>query len=324
MELDYGKISIILPVYNVDEYLNQCLESLQKQTYKNIEVIMIDDGSKDKSGLICDNWQKKDKRFRVIHKKNEGLSKARNIGIKYASGKWIMFVDSDDWVTEDFCLDAIKTMNEENADICVFNFIMYWNDDKYVKCNEFQKRCLDSERAIRKLVCGELENYAWNKIYKKELFKGVKYPEGKLWEDIGTTYKLFLNANKVSFCEKYNYYYRQNRVGSISLAKEKKGYLDLYEQYCEQLTECCKKYPDLYDHINANKNIYAFLVAMKFNFELLKLPQYTEIDKVLNSNKIKTFPINRNKKLLLIVYRISPKLFFLLCKILYLMKGNNN
>ena len=194
------QISIIVPVYKVEKYLECCLDSLCRQTMANIEIILIDDASPDRCGEICDRYAAKDARFRVIHQqKNKGLSAVRNLGIRIASCDYLMFVDSDDWVADDFCKDAYQCAVQNNADLVMFGF-QYVSDSKTPAMPDkpfsiIHKNC---NEAID-LLFTEVKNFAWNKLYRKELFNGVSYPEGYAYEDIATTYKTVCNASNIFY-----------------------------------------------------------------------------------------------------------------------------
>ena len=316
-------ITVIVPVYNVELYLEQCLYSLSQQTYKNIEVIMIDDGSKDNSGQICNKWKEKDNRFNVVHIHNKGLSNARNIGIEMSTGEWLMFVDSDDFVSNTFCEDAINIVHSSKAEIGVFNLVYYWDDYEKIESNQYLDSLVDSKIVLEKLIDGVIDNYVVNKIYRKSLFKDVKFPVGCLWEDIGTTYKLILQTDKIAFSKQYNYYYRQNRLGSIVMSKPRSGNIDLYKHYCEQYKICTKIYPEFGEKIYRKVKAYAFFVALRYNTDFFELEQFQEIDAILKKESVFSYPISHPKKILLLIYKISPKLFGVIVKMAYKKRGSS-
>lgn len=210
MDKQQPLISVIVPIYNVEEYVRKCLESLANQTMKQIEVICIDDGSIDSSGRIADEYAKEDKRFRVIHTENRGLSAARNRGIEESRTEWIMLVDSDDWVNPDFCRIPYEAAIENDADIVVFQYCITTKSGRI----KTKKRILDG------IISNEIavdvgESYTWNKLYKKELFDSIRYPEGHVYEDVWTTHKVIYKARRIRYCPKGLYYYRI-REGSIT------------------------------------------------------------------------------------------------------------
>ena len=221
-------VSIIIPVYNVEDYLKRCVDSIIGQTYKNIEIILIDDGSTDKSGNICDDYLKADKRIKVIHKKNGGLSDARNFGLNISQGDYVCFVDSDDFVSELYVEKLLENSLRTGADVCACNF--YYIDEfnkKWIKA-EKQEKIYKSDEAIKDIftVKQNTEVMVWNKIYKKELLdkNDIKFPVGKIHEDNFTTYKIYDKANYVSLINDKLYYYYQRSDSIMGKAFNKKRF----------------------------------------------------------------------------------------------------
>lgn len=211
------KISILVAVYNVGEFLPHCVETLLVQTYQNLEIILIDDGSTDNSAEICDKYAELDERVRVIHQKNQGLSAVRNVGIKKATGEWVCLVDGDDFVKRDYVEELYRTAVEGDAEVAVCGFVTTPDGAK----ERLQTRVLSGEEAVRELLV-EQENYqivSWNKLYKKKLFDGIKFPVGEKHEDSFTTYKILRAATRVAIADEALYFYRQ-REGSIMNEEE--------------------------------------------------------------------------------------------------------
>ncbi len=206
-------ISIIVPVYNVQLFLRECIDSLITQTYPNLEIILVDDGSTDASGEICDEYASKDERIIVVHKQNGGLSEARNIGIDKATGRYIGFVDSDDWISPDMYERLWKRITTGNHDIAVCGLIReYKNHSEIEKLVESR---YNRDAAIPLLLEGMLlHDHAVSKLYRSELFRITRYPVGRYYEDVLTTYKTFLQANSIVVEPKALYHYRQ-RGGSL-------------------------------------------------------------------------------------------------------------
>lgn len=202
-------ISVIVPVYNVEKYLSQCIKSILNQTYTNLELILVDDGSTDNSGKICDEFSSFDNRVRVIHKINGGLSSARNVGIESAGGDYYSFIDSDDYVENTFLECLYKKIVQENADICECSFFRL-RRNRMIKERLFDYEILDPETAVRRLLATPYESFIviWNKLYRKELFDKIRFPEGKLHEDEYTTYKLIYESNKIVYVNMNLYIYR--------------------------------------------------------------------------------------------------------------------
>ena len=204
-------ISVVVPVFNVEKYLKKCIESIINQTKKELQIILVNDGSTDKSGKICDSYKEKDKRICVIHKKNGGLSSARNAGINIARGQYIAFIDSDDWIEPDYFELLYKGIEKFNADISViqFNKIRDFKKISYISKTYTEWYKYNNEEAMRILFSDKIIGYsAVNKLYKTELFSNIRYPEGLLMEDKATTYKLIDKSKSivVNKSQKYHYY----------------------------------------------------------------------------------------------------------------------
>lgn len=210
-------ITVIVPIYKVEMYLRKCIDSIINQSYKNLEIILVDDGSPDKCGLICDEYATNDSRVHVIHKKNGGLSDARNVALDMASGDYYTFIDSDDYVAEDYLLYLYNLAKKNCADIAICEYLYITESGKIINHvqNDGKLIVMDRERALYELLNSKLfSNSAWGKLYKKECFSEVRYPYGKLYEDIPTTYKTFLKSNCIVFgaLAKYYYLYRSSAI----------------------------------------------------------------------------------------------------------------
>ena len=210
-------ISVVIPVYNVEKYLDRCLSSVTKQTYNNLEIILVDDGSKDNSGNLCEEWKKKDNRIIVAHKDNGGLSDARNYGLKIATGEYISFIDSDDFVDSRFIEILHDEIEKTGLLIAAVGLREFFEEDTTVE-DEYHPEYTETisrEDAIRCILRVEkLYDYAWNKLYRRELFNDVEYPFGRKMEDLGTTYKLFNKVRSVSYnpCKLYYYFQRNDSI----------------------------------------------------------------------------------------------------------------
>lgn len=217
-------VTVVVPIYNVEAYLDECINSILEQSYSNLEIILVDDGSLDSSGEICDFYAAQDNRIRVIHKVNGGLSSARNSGIEIANGDFIAFVDSDDYIH--------PKMIEGMIDLaCLYGVSIVCCDYTSVEFtdNKSVVEVLDNRTAICRLFDDSgFKCFAWNKIYRRDLFKDIRYPQGKLYEDIQTTYKLFKIVDKIIYTKDKLYYYRI-RENSISRYKFSERDSDLLE-----------------------------------------------------------------------------------------------
>ncbi len=227
-------ISIIIPVYNVEQYLDKCLQSVINQTYQDIEIILVDDGSSDSSGILCDKWKEKDSRIKVIHKSNGGLSNARNVGIEQANGKYLMFIDSDDIVANDLCKVLFEMLKNNHADISICNATHIFNNEFDFK-NTGKIYCYDCNEAISQLWYQKsFLPSAWGKLYKKSLFNNIRFPKGKIYEDMFTTYKLIFRSRCIVKSERklYHYLIREDSIlGTVNVKKQ----LDMVEAAEEML-----------------------------------------------------------------------------------------
>ncbi|WP_075983033.1 glycosyltransferase family 2 protein [Bacillus massilinigeriensis] len=220
------KISVIVPVYNTEEYLIQCVDSILEQTFTNLEVILVNDGSTDKSGDICNEYMKKDHRIKVIHKENGGLSDARNAGIDIATGNFIGFVDSDDYIERDMYRLLYDLIKKYEAEISICGISRFSNEVS-IKKKKFEEICYIPELAIKELLRDEkFHSHACDKLFKANLFDTIRFPTGKYYEDVYTTYKLFYISNKIVFNSIPKYYYRITE-GSISNSLFRPRDLDL-------------------------------------------------------------------------------------------------
>lgn len=210
------KVSIIVPVYNVEDQIDRCVESLIEQTYPAIEIILVDDGSKDSSGTKCDEWAAKDFRIKVIHQPNKGLSGARNSGLDIASGDYILFVDSDDYLTTDATEKLLTQLRRLNADVMSCGFASVYDGDVPESRFTSERPAIWSghESIIQMMRTNNICTVAWNKLYKASLWEDVRFPEGRLHEDEATTYKILYKAKLVGYMPECLYKYYQ-RPGSL-------------------------------------------------------------------------------------------------------------
>ena len=202
------KISIIVPVYKVEPYLRRCVSSLRNQTLQEIEIILVDDGSPDNCGAICDEYALIDSRIKVIHQENQGLSAARNVGIQHVSSKYIMFVDSDDWVAPDYCLKPYQIASSHNAALIFFlTYLVKPNKQPKPSAKADQTVVSISKSEAYGLLESSVGNVAWNKLYEKNLFNDISFPLNRFCEDIGTLYRIVAAANTIYFLKQPLYYY---------------------------------------------------------------------------------------------------------------------
>ena len=237
-------ITIIIPIYKVEKYLKRCINSIINQTYKNLEIILVDDGSPDNCGKICDEYEKKDKRIKVIHKENGGLSDARNIGINKARGNLISFVDSDDYIEND-CIEILyRNMKNNDCDISICSYQSFYDEIK-LKHEKEKIIILNNEEALENLLYQKnTTTSAWAKLYKADLFKNIRYPKGKICEDLDTTYKLFEKSKKIviSSLEKYYYFQREDSIINSKFSKKRMDAIDYTKDILKLIRN---KYPNI-------------------------------------------------------------------------------
>ena len=325
---NYPLITIVITIYNIKEYLPRAIESVIKQTYQNLEILLVDDGSTDGSEMICDKYALRDKRIRVIHKKNGGPSEARNVAIEQAKGEYIGFVDGDDWIEEDMYENMYLAIRQSDSQLAVCNYkevsdidIQDTSDDTilYFGKDEALKSFIREEETVR------IQNAAWNKLYHKELLKNIRFPVGKLYEEIVFTTKLLHEAKAVVYLNQGYYNYVVDRVGSImNMGVNHRIFTDqipLYKEKREYLENIGRK--DLVDI----HNFFFYKRLLNHYLELQKnRPQdykkyCKEIRKKIKEEKkfiVKAYSSEvstRNEAVKMKMFRISPMGFYLFTKI---------
>ena len=225
-------ISIIVPVYNVEQYLVKCLDSIKEQTFNDWEAILVDDGSTDKSSDICDMYQEKDKRFKVVHKENGGLSDARNKGLELACGKYILFLDSDDYILPDMLFKMNLATGGADDIVVVMDTLLVW-EDRTNRQRLKQYGVISREEAILRLFDGRLPNYAAGKLFAKKLWTEFWFPVGKTFEDISTIYKVVNKCSQLILLNDIGYCYVQRKGSITDRAIENR--MDAIDAYEEQL-----------------------------------------------------------------------------------------
>lgn len=202
-----GKITVIIPVYNVEIYLNRCINSVINQTFRDLEIILVDDGSLDGSRAICEKYATKDDRIKVFAKENGGLSSARNYGLDRASGDYIYLLDSDDFIHESTLEKLINAMEQYGVDIVSSKLMTVSEEiDSRLEKKDCDVRFLKSTN--KEFYLQNISNHACGKLYKKILFEGIRYPENRNYEDIATTFKLYMKANDIAYTQEGLYFYR--------------------------------------------------------------------------------------------------------------------
>ena len=230
------KISVIVPVYNSEKYLGKCVDSILNQTHKNLEVILVDDGSTDASGAICNSYAQKDFRVQVIHKKQGGVCEARNRGLDIATGDYIIFVDNDDFILPDMYETLLNNMIKYRVRLSMCSYSLYY-EERGEECTaaELFTRKMDSLDALHVFHTDNRIDMIvpWNKLYKKELFDGIRYPAGRTFDDEFVTYKLLWKAEKICYTNQQFYFFRQ-RMDSITHTLTLKKYTDYMDALIER------------------------------------------------------------------------------------------
>ena len=229
------KVSLIIPIYNGEDFLKGCIESILAQTYRNIEIILVNDGSTDNSGKICEYYSKLDNRIKVIHKENGGQSEARNFGIDISSGDLISFIDCDDEVSEEYVSFLKDNLDKYDADISVSSFT-YITPKREIVHATGEVSLLSNDQALRRMLMNDgFDMGPWAKLYKKELFENIRFPVGKLFEDSYTTYQIFAEAKKVIFVSKsiYHYIHRSNSTVNGQFNEKKMDLIEMNEKNAE-------------------------------------------------------------------------------------------
>ena len=244
--MDAPLISVIVPVYKVEAYLDRCVQSIVDQTYQNLEIILVDDGSPDHCPAMCDAWAAKDNRIKVIHKENGGLSDARNAGMAVAGGAYIGFIDSDDYIASRMYQLLYERMNQDGSDIAACGVEMVFEDGSPTQTLTHTGSCvLSKEDAMEEVIReSRLKQPVWYKLYKAALIHDIPFPVGKYHEDIFWTWQAVARAEKVSVLDTPCYYYVQ-RSGSIMAERYSPRRLDAIEAKQQRLAFLEKAYPQL-------------------------------------------------------------------------------
>lgn len=328
--IDEMKVSIIVPVYNIQDYIGDCIESLINQTYKNIEIILVDDGSTDNSGIICDTYKQKDDRIQVIHQKNKGLSEARNIGVTLASGDYVVFVDGDDIVSLQLVKIAVTAIKKNSSNIA------FWKYEKFIDIaplvnndTVLNDRTVNVMECLEQLLLHQINEEVWNGIYSRNIIIDEKFPIGKQNEDVFWKYKVIMHAGEVEnivYIDNVLSFYRI-RSGSITQSPFSWGKIDSLEgryyrakdiianykklkpiAICELYAEAMFIYHDVYTNLKGNERK---LAIVKIYGYLKEIPlRFTDI---YSNSKI-----SKAKKLNLILSKVSFKYASLLK--VYLLK----
>lgn len=281
-------ISVIVPIYNVQDYLDKCISSIMNQTYRQLEIILVDDGSTDNSGSMCDAYESMDSRVTVIHKQNGGLSSARNCGLEIAKGKYIAFVDSDDYVAEDMYECMLKNMENDVDVVCGGRvYIGIATKEKRNCLKQVQK--FTKEQAVEELLLLEKITYSvCTNLYRRYLFDNIRFPEGKVCEDVPVSYSLFKNSRNVIHIgkPKYFYVYRSDSTSRRDFFKGRVAYV-LYAR--DILLDVKKNFPNLEKQAEARYVLNMVYIIMGIRGASNSI-QFSDIDNRLKKALFRLIP----------------------------------
>lgn len=316
MRYEENKLSVIIPIFNVEKYLPKCLESVINQTFKNMEIILIDDGATDDSGKICDQYGKCDKRIKVIHKKNEGTSCARNVGIDIATGKYISFLDSDDWIEPEMYETLIRLLEENNIEMACCGFKRIYENRSIVYGNTGIIKFYDIETAINSLIKEEgIRFELWNKVFYRDIIGDIRFKNNQVFEEVYFDRKILMRIKNVVYIDKPMHNYLMIREGNTNshFKNAKLGVFKELDDFIKELKEFGLM--DSAQRIEA----YALHTAISLYLDACELETSKNIKNQLISEhakyhgKIKQNKyINRKKSN---IFKISPRLYRLLAKV---------
>ena len=311
-------ISVIVPIYNVEKYLDRCVESIINQTYKNLEIILVDDGSPDNCPKMCDDYAKKDSRIKVVHKENGGLSDARNAGMKVATGEYVSFIDSDDYISLDFYETLLETMVDNDSDIVECGVVKFYEDNNFDEYNDDLKVTnYETVDALDGLISeNPFKQHVWNKLYKSSVALDIPYAVGKLNEDEFWTYQVFGKAKKVTRINQTMYYYFQ-RNGSIMGNSYNIRRLDALEGKVNRQAYIEKNFPILTTKAKVDlygSCMFAYQCVLKFMSGNDKKKASKIIRDYKNRCKLTTDEINSITDSSRKYYKLAKFNFYLCCK----------
>lgn len=316
-------ISIIVPIYNVEKYLSRCIESILNQSFKEFELILVNDGSLDNSGEICDIYASKDDRVKVIHKKNGGVSSARNVGVSTANGEYIGFVDPDDYIDKEmYCkLYRLCIDNDSDIAICRFNRDINGKLQNIESAEEIIE--LNNIEAMNELFKGILYRFSLcNKLFSKTCFNNVSFPEGRIHEDLSTTYKLFVNSRKaiyINYCG-YIYVRRENSILTSTYSEKR---LQAFIGWDEIIDFMSRNYSELIEQVIAT---FIYWCMDNISYILNQVDDYNDVKKCLNTIRIYTIKYHlyiKQNKILSLKYKLKVIIFNLNIYLLILQRKLN-
>lgn len=309
-------ISIIIPVYKTEKYLDRCVESVVNQTYKNLEIILVDDGSPDNCPTMCDAWAEKDGRIKVIHKDNDGLSNARNSGIEICTGDYVMFTDSDDYIEPDMVEFLLNLAIENDADVSRCGYYQNRDGQETTEFSDFSVKIYDKDKAIIDLAVSGFGGTAWNKLYKRDIIKSHIYDKADgCSEDIMHNFRVYKDVERIAICDvpKYHYVIRENSItknvfsyGAFDIIRAKQTILDYAQDNKKMLPYAVRGYV-----MSAFIVLSGCIQNNAFHEDMQKL-----IDFIVSHKKeiLKSDLYSKKDKIKTIILFISPKLYSILIK----------
>ncbi|MCI6465955.1 MAG: glycosyltransferase [Faecalicatena sp.] len=316
-------ISVIVPVYNAEKYLKQCIDSVIDQTYTKFELILVDDGSTDACGKICDYYAKLDKRIQVIHKKNGGLSDARNTGVENSNGNWIFFLDSDDYICSETLELLLEIAIQKNAQMVIGNEIKFFDNKKLKERNiATNVKVLSNQEAILAYFYRKIPGYACGKLINRELLDNVVFPVGKIFEDAFTVYRYINRAERIATTEKVIYYYRQRKDGIIRSSYSHKQ-LDIIEANVDAYNFFSDAPENIRKSIISKRFVSAIDVLRKMPLKrLYSKDRHKAIEEIINT-RMDTLKDSKNSKVvrcMAFMTFFSPNLVGILAKLQRIIK----
>ena len=308
-------LTVVIPVYNVEKYLNRCLKSILVQEWKNYDIILVDDGSTDRSPQICDDYVKAYDFISVIHKENGGLSEARNTGLSQAKGEYVYFPDSDDWLEPDTFIALAEALESQKFDIISFNREFVKGEEDVIVSDSVETQVFDGKDAfVQMLKHSYITGFANDKVYRKSLFTdhNIQFPIGKYYEDLGTNYKLFLSAKRVYATNQKYYHYLIDNPDSITQSWNEKKFRDMFEFYKEvfystfvrsQLNQEELQISQLY-YVNGLTHILASLYKTKLDKKYIDITNEVKQELLKNNVSLSQMKDQPNK-LKYILFRLK-------------------
>lgn len=279
-----ARLSIVVPVYKAEKYIDGCIQSILNQTYKDFILILVNDGTPDNSGVICDKYASLDDRVRVIHKENGGQSSARNAGLDMVDTELVTFVDSDDEIDVTMYEKMIGFFDKNNLDIvCCDTYLVRGRTKKFRPIYD-EDKLFFARKALEEVLSGHIDNAVWNKIYKASLFDDIRFPVGRIYEDVATVYRIFSKAANAGYMKQPYYYYYRRSGSTIAGSFNSKGRYDCFLGYKERLEfaekNCTAAVPSC--HSELIKVAVATMTAFLANGESNDSQRFLEVEKALN------------------------------------------